>query len=54
MLNARNVRTRQHSKGLALKNLSPFKVIKSFSSKAYKLDFTDYEDMKLMYLVFHL
>jgi hypothetical protein len=53
MLDARNVRTRQHSKGLAPKNLGPFKVIESFSGKAYKLDFTDHEDMKLMYPVFH-
>jgi hypothetical protein len=33
---------------------SNFKVIKSFSSKAYKLNFIDYEDIKLMYLVFYL
>jgi hypothetical protein len=53
MLDARNVRTRQHSKGLSLKNLSPFKVLKSFQGKAYKLDFSKYKDLRQIYPVFH-
>ena len=42
MLNAYNIKTRQYSKGLFLKKLSPFKVIALYNSKAYKLNFTNY------------
>jgi hypothetical protein len=53
MLDARNVRTRQHSKGLSPKNLGPFKVLESFQGKAYKLDFSEHEDLRQIYPVFH-
>ena len=53
MLDARNVRTRQHSKGLSPKNLGPFKVLASYKGRAYKLDFSDHDDLRTVYPVFH-
>lgn len=53
MLDARNVRTRQNNKGLSPKNLGPFKVLESFSGKAYKLDFAGHNELCAIYPVFH-
>lgn len=53
MLDARNIRTRQHSKGLSPKNLGPFPVLESFGGKAYKLDFSRHEELRTVYPVFH-
>jgi hypothetical protein len=47
------MRTRQHSKGLSPKNLGPFKVLKSFKGKAYKLDFLEHDDLCSVYPVFY-
>jgi hypothetical protein len=53
MLDARNIRTRQHNKGLSPKNLGLFKVLESFKGKAYKLNFSEHDDLRQVYLVFY-